>query len=111
MINPSEYIDKIREKFNECRESGLDRFSVEWGHFSRQMNMQLKTDTDLANETALKSRYNYVFMYWIELSKCLQQHFPDLTKANLVKQQALSMDPSAFDIPESNRVMLALGSR
>ena len=83
--SPSDYIMRIEEKFDECRKDHLDRFSIEWGEFSRQMNLELNTDTENAKNDDLRSRYNYVFVYWIEMSKCLNQFFLDLRRANEIK--------------------------
>lgn len=103
--SPSEYIARIEEMFDRCRRDGLDRFSVEWGKFSHDMNDQLRIDMHNARDRKLRSRYNFVFVFWIEMSKCLQQIIPNLKMANQMKEQALSKDPFVdFDLNDQERM-------
>lgn len=101
-VNPIDYINRIEDMFDKCRKDNLGRMSVEWGAFSHHMNRQLRIDTENARDRKLRSRLNYVFMYWIELSRCLDQKIPDLKLANQMKQQALTDDPLDFEVDINN---------
>jgi len=109
MIRPEEYIERIKTVFKECREAKRDRFSTQWGHFSREMNMQLKTDTESARTAKLRSRYNWVFVYWIEMSKCLQQPFPDFTMVNHIQDHILAPDPLNMELDEASKLQMIFG--
>jgi hypothetical protein len=107
--SPSDYIMKIEDMFDECRKSHLGRLSVEWGKFSRSMNLDLKTDMLNAKNANLRSRYNFVFVFWIEMSKCLDDFIPNLEQAQICKEQALSDDPVNFDLEEAEKLKMIFG--
>lgn len=111
MFSPSDYITRIEEMFDQCRRDQLDRFSIEWGKFSREMNLELQTDIQNAKDPVLRSRYNFIFVFWIEMSKCLNEFIPDLRAANEAKAQALSKDPIDFDLDEPQKMELIFGKR
>ncbi|MDY6957907.1 MAG: hypothetical protein SVK08_01985 [Halobacteriota archaeon] len=107
--SPNDYITRIEEMYDECRSKHLGRLSVEWGSFSRGMNLELQTDMQNAKNTNLRSRFNYVFVFWIEMSKCLDQFIPNLHNAKVAKDQALSKDPLEFDLDEANKFQMIFG--
>ena len=106
--SPEEYLVRIEAMFDQCRKDRLDRFSVEWGKFSHDMNSQLRVDVENARDAKLRSRYNYVFVFWIEMSRCLQQSLPDFASANRAKEQAMSDNPLNMEINDEERKRITL---
>jgi len=107
--SPVDYIMKIEDMFDKCRKAHLGRFSIEWGKFSRGMNLDLKTDMLNANNANLRSQYNFVFVFWIEMSKNLNELIPNLNEARMAKKQALSDDPVNFDLEEAEKFEMIFG--
>ena len=109
MYSPFDYIMKIEDMYDECRKSHLDRLSLQWGKFSREMNLDLQTDIANAKDPNLRSRFNFVFVFWLEMSKCLNQFIPDLTNARIAKEQALSSKPLDFELEEGDKIGMIFG--
>ena len=109
--SPIDYITRIEQMFDRCRKDRLGRFSVEWGVWSREMNIELKTDKANTSDMRLQSRYNFVFVFWVEMSKCLEQTLPDFGPANRAREQALTKDPMEFIPTHEERTELLLGGR
>jgi len=109
MYSPSNYVMKIEDMYDECRRSHLDRLSIKWGKFSREMNLDLQTDIYNATDANLRSRYNFVFVFWIEMSKCLNQFLPNFSSAQVAKEQALSRNPVGFDLEEADKLKMIFG--
>lgn len=91
-MNPEEYIAIIEKKWEECKNEGQKRFSVEWGKFSFGMNRSLKEDTKNALDPHLRQRYRFVFSFWQEMSFLLSDPKEDKAKAKALKSLALSRD-------------------
>lgn len=73
-ITPKDLIEAIDQKF-ETLKGKEDRLSLNWGHFSRGMNLQIREYTKkLPIESQLRERYLYVQMYWTSRSRLLDLH-------------------------------------
>jgi len=65
-------IDLIDKKYQEAKKVGLSRFSVEWGKWSREMNVELRRKMLRKKEGIL---FKYVFIYWTLKSRLLEVFF------------------------------------
>ena len=92
-LTPIQYVDRIQEFFNQCRQRHLDRYSEEWGRFSVKMNRQLMSDMGTPDRR-LRCKYSFVFEYWIELSRSLGLRKPDLKRANDLLELIRAQDPA-----------------
>lgn len=66
-----EYFNLIDRKFEEAKEKKISRFNVEWGKWSRQMNLEIKGKLD----------YTSVFIYWMNRSNLLEALFLGATNS------------------------------
>lgn len=70
MTEASEYIELIDQKYLEAKMTKISRFSVEWGKWSREMNLEI--NEIVKSETPQASMLRLVFLYWINRSKLLE---------------------------------------
>ena len=78
-----EYFGLIDQKYLEAKKKRISRFSVEWGKWSREMNLKLNELIKSKKELALK----YVFIYWINHSQLLElYHKSKIGKLGLKKR-------------------------
>jgi len=70
-----DYVDLIDRKFREAIERKLSRLSVEWGRWSREMNIELRKRIEQQPEFPQLVLYKYVFIYWVTRSKLLEVFF------------------------------------
>jgi len=75
-----DYIDLIDEKYQEAKQQKLSRLSVEWGTWSREMNLKTKNYKNLG--------FKYLFIYWVMKSQLLELHFKTRFKQSKKKQLA-----------------------
>jgi len=80
-MTPESYITEIDYAFNRSKKQRLSRFSVEWGKWSRDMNIRLRAETEEAlreiKDTESRIKYEQLvdcFSYWIAKSKLLGLH-------------------------------------
>ena len=66
-------LDDVNQKYIQCKEEKLSRFSQEWGMWSRSFNRNLQDKIKEQSEFTLL--YQYLFIYWINRSKLLELHF------------------------------------
>ena len=95
MTTPREFLTRIDDAYLVYSKMGVSRFSVEWGKFSREMNLELrKFCEDHGIDPKLRIAYVDVFSYWTVVSELLQCYFekPGLgdyvRKTQLKKQRA-----------------------
>lgn len=70
-ITPKMFLDEIDRKFDEYK-GKKDRKSLEWGHFSRGMNLEIRDYLKhIPENSLLREQYNYVTIYWTIKSKLL----------------------------------------
>lgn len=88
-----DYLKLIDDKFEESKEKGLSRLSIEWGKWSREMNLEIRgmlasgdyDDTD--EEIKLK----YLFIYWTNRSRLLELFHKgqgNSTEASILEMEA-----------------------
>ena len=70
-------IDLIDKKYQEAKKAGFSRFSVEWGKWSREMNVELRRKMLRKKEGIL---FKYVFIYWTLKSRLLEIFFKSPSK-------------------------------
>ena len=77
MLTPEQeakqYVADIRAKYYEFKRDRKSRMDVEWGKWSRKMNLELK---DKMNTYAMphSTLMKYVFFYWVNRSQLLELH-------------------------------------
>lgn len=62
----------IDSKYIDAKADGLSRMSVEWGRWSREMNVELRKKDDILSK--------YVFIYWTLKSRLLEVFFKSPSK-------------------------------
>lgn len=73
-ITPKMFLEEIDNKFMEYR-GKKDRLSLEWGHFSRGMNLEIRDYLKhIPDKSLLREQYNYVTIYWTIKSRLLDLH-------------------------------------
>ena len=67
------YKNLVTRKYREAKINRVSRYSVDWGMWSREMNLDIrkKIEEGHPESTGLK----YVFVYWVILSQLLELHF------------------------------------
>ncbi len=73
MNKPIEYIDFIDKKYKEAKAKKLSRFSIEWGKWSRAMNLETKKRIESGKDPD-EIKLQYVFIYWTLRSRLLEAH-------------------------------------
>uniref|UniRef100_A0A6M3KHJ0 Uncharacterized protein n=1 Tax=viral metagenome TaxID=1070528 RepID=A0A6M3KHJ0_9ZZZZ len=71
---PAEYLHLIDTKFYEAKKNKVSRYSVEWGTWSREMNLILKKRTKKTDQD-ISLKLKYVFVYWILKSQVLEMFY------------------------------------
>ena len=73
-MNKQELLDYIDKKYRDAKSKRISRMSVEWGRWSREMNLGLRKRIESKKdpeELALK----YVIIYWTIRSQMLELHY------------------------------------
>lgn len=88
-ITPKMFLEEIDRKFSEYK-GKKDRMSLEWGHFSRGMNLEIRDYLkNLPKESLLTDQYNYVSIYWTIKSRLLDLHAKNkMFGQNKIKKEA-----------------------
>lgn len=68
-----DHVDLIDKQYREAKRDKLSRFSVEWGRWSREMNLELHRKIQAASPQQIL--YKYVFIYWTLKSQLLEVWF------------------------------------
>ena len=72
-FEPKELVKIIDNNFYEAKRNKYSRFSVEWGTWSRQMNLACRErieSEDISGKE--KELLKYVFIYWVSMSNVLE---------------------------------------
>lgn len=87
-ITPKMFLEEIDNKFMEYR-GKKDRLSLEWGHFSRGMNLEIRDYLKhIPDKSLLREQYNYVTIYWTIKSRLLDLHMKNkLFGQNKIKKE------------------------
>ncbi len=64
------YLDLINKNYLAAKKSRTSRFSIEWGKWSREMNIETRELIESKNPQALELKY--VFIYWTIKSQLLE---------------------------------------
>lgn len=67
-----DYVDLIDKKYRAAKEEGISRFSVEWGRWSREMNVETRKKEGVL--------FKYVFIYWTLKSQLLEVFYKSPSK-------------------------------
>jgi len=73
MKTPKECVEYIDKKFQEAYDKNLSRFSIEWGKWSREMN--LETRKRIEDNDPESEKLKHVFGYWVVRSQILELYF------------------------------------
>ena len=75
MINPisKKYLEKIHTEYNSARIGNLSRYSVEWGKWSREMNLEIKEH--IKNKHTEAEALKAVFTVWVCYSVILELNY------------------------------------
>lgn len=80
------YLELIDQKYFEAKRKRLSRFSVEWGTFSRGMNLEIRAKIEEGKHPQtplLKS----ILPYWLTTSELLELHFKSRILKRVKKRQ------------------------
>ena len=95
---PEQFVKHIDDHFNDAKKKRLSRMSIEWGMWSREMNLVLRSrmesksePIDPDDETVL--RLKYVMVYWTLISQLLELYFQgSLLRAGKIKRKRKEAD-------------------
>jgi hypothetical protein len=82
---PKDYVAHIDEKFYAAKRKKMSRFDVEWGQWSRQMNLALRLRTVPGDPDCLV--FKHVFMYWTVLSRLLELNLKKMWNLGKIAQE------------------------
>lgn len=99
--SPKIFAEYILEQFYDAKKKRLSRMSIEWGMWSREMNLVLRSRmesksepidlVDPDDETVL--RLKYVMVYWTLISQLLELYFQgSLLRAGKIKRKRKEAD-------------------
>jgi len=71
MKTKKDFLDLIDEKYFDARKRRLSRMSVEWGKWSREMNLELRERIESGKDKE-ELELKYVIIYWTIRSKSLE---------------------------------------
>lgn len=67
------YLDLINEQYLQCKQARVSRLSVEWGIWSRKMNLEIRSKIEADNDQSVG--YRYIFKYWTIKSQLLELYY------------------------------------
>lgn len=68
------YLELIDEKYIEAKRKRLSRFSVEWGTFSRGMNLEIREKIENGDHPQIPLLKS-ILPYWLTTSELLELHY------------------------------------
>jgi len=102
---PRQFIEYIDEQYQHAKPMKIRRASVEWGKWSREMNLVLRSLTEVPNhKDEMPTRFKYCFAYWINRSQLLELHssgasFIYKRKKKMLMKQGTKIRYAAIDDP------------
>lgn len=66
-------LENIDDKFFTTKKKGESRYSINWGRWSRIINIEMKPLME--GDSELAQQFRYVYMYWINRSQLLELYF------------------------------------
>ncbi len=88
MKTPIEYIELIDEQYKEAKAKKLSRFSVEWGKWSRAMNLETRKRIESGKDPD-EIKLQYVFIYWTLRSRLLELHKKSVFGSGKAKRRVI----------------------
>jgi len=84
---PIDFVKYIDKKYMEAKKDRISRLSVQWGQWAREMNIVLRSKTEVPDHhDEMPTRFKYVFAYWILRSQLLElYHSYRFTKKRKIK--------------------------
>ena len=67
------YLDLIDKQYLRCKQARISRLSVEWGIWSRKMNLEIRSKIKADNNQSVG--YHYIFNYWATKSQLLELYY------------------------------------
>jgi hypothetical protein len=105
--SPQQLIDLVDRKFNEAKKKNISRFSVEWGAWSRQMNLFIREKIDGNHPKHVLFRY--VMFYWTIKSQLLELYhlsrIGKLGKKNQLKKDSVTVKQFVLNPPEDLKLL------
>lgn len=96
---PKQLVDLIDQKFLAGKQKGLSRFSIEWGLWSRQMNLYIQEKIKENGPKVIL--FKYAMYYWTVKSQMLELHFRSkvgkLGKKNKLKNEAIQIKKTVLN--------------
>jgi hypothetical protein len=81
------YLDLIDKQYYRCKSEGISRLSIEWGVWSRKMNIEIRSKIKLDDDQS--TGYKYIFNYWATKSQLLELHYKSkILRASMKKKLA-----------------------
>jgi hypothetical protein len=98
---PKQLVDLIDQKFTAGKQKGLSRFSIEWGLWSRQMNLYIQEKIGENGPKAIL--FKYAMYYWVLKSQMLELNFRSkigkLGRKNKLKNEAIGIKKTILNPP------------
>jgi hypothetical protein len=98
---PKQLVDLIDQKFLAGKQKGLSRFSIEWGLWSRQMNLYVQEKIKEGGPKAIL--FKFTLYYWVIKSQMLELNFRSkigkLGKKNKLKNEAIGIKKIILNPP------------
>jgi len=85
-----EYLDKIDDAYVKGKFHGLSRYSIEWGTFSREMNLEIRKKIESGHPEKLFLKM--VMPYWINRSVMLEIYHEKKNKIRKNRLRSLSKE-------------------
>lgn len=83
-----EYLDKIDEAYVKGKLAGISRYSIEWGGFSRKMNLEIRAKIESNHPEKLLLKM--ILPYWFNRSIMLEIYFSNKHKIRKNRLRLLS---------------------
>ena len=100
---PKQLVDLIDQKFTAGKQKALSRFSIEWGLWSRQMNLYIQEKIKENGSKTKTILFKYAMYYWVIKSQMLELNFRSkigkLGKKNKLKNEAVGIKKIILNPP------------
>ena len=98
---PKQLVDLIDQKFTAGKQKELSRFSIEWGLWSRQMNLYIQEKIKEGEPKAIL--FKFTLYYWVIKSQMIELNFRSkigkLGKKNKLKNEAIGIKKIILNPP------------
>lgn len=90
------FLEKIELNYYQAKTNGRSRMSIEWGKWSREMNLELRVKMKKGYETNVLMKY--LFMYWINRSELLELYYKNPLFGKSKRKQLMRQGKKIKDI-------------